>query len=124
MTERCLDIRFVATIEHPQFFKICKHRNWDMTVPAIPNCLKIKERIVDSGVWLLCFHEEACIPKVGGKKRVVRALSPFAGGDAALNLYFLFVWIGLLFVVNIPAEGNPELVDKIQPGLGFGIAGR
>src|SRR2546425_4670075 len=110
MTERCLDIRLVATIEYPQFFKVCKHRDWHMTVPTIANRLKIKERIVDLGVWLFCFHKEAGIPKVGSKKRVVRALSPFAGGDTALNLYFLFVRIGLLFVVNVPAEGNPELV--------------
>jgi len=62
--------------------------------------------------------------RIGCQKSIVRTFAKLAGGDTALDLYFLFVGIGLLFVIDVPAKRDPELVDEIETGLCFRISRR
>ncbi len=122
MCERCSNVRFIPAIQNAKLFKVGQYRERRLVVPAVANCLKVEGGIVSSGMWFLCFNVKAHIPEVGRQKSIVHTFSKLARGDTALDLYFLFIRIGLLLVIDVPTERNPKLVDEIETGLRFGIS--
>src|SRR5882724_9218859 len=84
-----------------------------MAIPAIANGLKVIKRIIKTYMRFLCFHKESYITKIGREKSIIGALAPFAGCHTTFNFNFLLVRIGLCFVVDVPAQRDPKLIDEV-----------
>ena len=106
-----------ATIDYAKFFEICQKRNRGLrTAISVTINLKTIVRRFESGGWTLSLDEETLLAKVGREEKCVIGLFDALGDrDISLDLYFLFVWIGLVVVLYVPSERDEKFVDEIRP---------
>ena len=118
MLQRGFDIGPGAAIEDMELLEIGQNGQGRAAIPAVANGLEVALLVGDIYARFFCFDEEFNVFVFGCKiKGVVGTFTAFAHGNAALDFDFLGIRISLVKMVDVPAEGGPEFIDKIKSGL-------
>ena len=112
--KRGVKIGLVTAVEDVELLEVGEDGERRLAIPAVADQLKVVLLRSDFNEGFLCFDEEPDIVKIGRKiESIVGSALTASHCDAPLDFDFLLVGVGLLVVVHIPAEGNPELVNEV-----------